>query len=308
MGGSKQPSQTTQVVKNEIDPTIKPYLEFGLGQAKDLYNQGPVPYYPSSTVVPFSPETEQALQLQSQLAGNIGGRLETGIGELEKTAAGGYLGSNPALQSAIDAASRGIARNYRESVAPTVESQFARAGRFGSGAHESARARSEAELATQLGDVSARITAADYESERARQQAAAQALPSSLSSLQVPADILSKVGATREALSGAQLGEDIARYQAEQYGPAQTLDEYLARVQGIAPSFGSSQYSTGTGAYSGQNRGLSALGGAATGAGLASTLGLTAGPTSGLAALGLGGALGPIAVGGLLGGALGLFG
>ena len=57
-GGGSQQSTT----KNELDPTIRPFVEYGLQEAKSLY-QGQTPqYYPGQTYVGPSEQTQTALQ------------------------------------------------------------------------------------------------------------------------------------------------------------------------------------------------------------------------------------------------------
>ena len=57
-GGGGQQTVNTQV---EPPSYAKPFLEFGLAEAKDRYTSGDPNYYTGSTVVGFSPETEMAL-------------------------------------------------------------------------------------------------------------------------------------------------------------------------------------------------------------------------------------------------------
>ena len=54
----------SQSVNTQVEPPsyAKPFLEFGLSEAKNLYNSGNPNYYPESTVVGFAPETEMALE------------------------------------------------------------------------------------------------------------------------------------------------------------------------------------------------------------------------------------------------------
>lgn len=68
MGSSSTPSKTTQTT--EPPKFIQPYMQYGAEQARGLYEQGPQQYYPGQTVVPFSPQTERAMQLTEQRALN----------------------------------------------------------------------------------------------------------------------------------------------------------------------------------------------------------------------------------------------
>ena len=59
--GEQQPTQTTTTQTSAPPAFLKPGLEQAAGAAQDLFAQGPQQFFPGSTVVPFAPETEQAL-------------------------------------------------------------------------------------------------------------------------------------------------------------------------------------------------------------------------------------------------------
>ena len=58
-GGGSQSSTT----KQELDPTIRPYVEYGLSEAKNLYQTTTPEYFPTQTYVSPSAQTQSALQL-----------------------------------------------------------------------------------------------------------------------------------------------------------------------------------------------------------------------------------------------------
>ena len=51
-----------------IDPTIQPFLSFGLGEAQRLYQAGGPQYYPGQTYVAPSQTTQTGLQALEQRA------------------------------------------------------------------------------------------------------------------------------------------------------------------------------------------------------------------------------------------------
>ena len=69
-GGGSSGTVNTQV---EPPAYAKPYLEYGLAEAKDRYTSEMPSYYPNSTTVGFSPESEMAMNMQRDraLAGRI---------------------------------------------------------------------------------------------------------------------------------------------------------------------------------------------------------------------------------------------
>ena len=195
---SKGGGTTRQVTQTMTDPTTAPFKEFGLAEAKRLYEQGPMQYYPGQTVVGFSPETEMALSGLRQKA-------VTGspfIGAVQDVVMQNLMGTNP-LQAAA----------FRPAV-EAVETQAAKAGRYGSGYQQRAVAEALAPMAYQA------------------QQQAIQQAPMARQFGFADLETLAGVGAAREAQAQAELAGDIEKFQFEQQAPQAALANYLASVQG----------------------------------------------------------------------------
>jgi len=105
--------------------------------------------------------------------GNIAQGQGAGMEQLAKAASGQYLNSNPYLDKMVQASMDPVTRNYQTSTAPTLASQMARAGRYGSGAFTGAQGQNEQNLGKTLADMSANLYGTNYANERARQDAAA---------------------------------------------------------------------------------------------------------------------------------------
>lgn len=62
----------TQTVRTELDPAMRPFVEYGLNEAQRQYQQGPMQYYPGQTYVGPSDLTQTGMQMAQQraLAGN----------------------------------------------------------------------------------------------------------------------------------------------------------------------------------------------------------------------------------------------
>lgn len=227
-------------------------------EANRLYqSEGPL-YYPGQTVADISPERAAALAAQAARAQSGSPLLAAGKEELAKTLRGDYLGANPYLQSAIDAAARGVTRNYRDAIAPGIDSAFSLAGRYGSGAHMAAHNAAESNLAAQLGDLAGNLGYQGYAAERANMQ---NALNTALPYTQADyADIaqLADVGRQREALAQALINDQVARWNFEQQTPADKLAQYAQLIRG---DFGGTRSTTAP--YS---SGAGILGGVASGA------------------------------------------
>lgn len=221
----------SQTVNTQTAPPAyaMPYLEFGLSQAKEQFGSEMPGYYPGSTVVGFSPESEMSLTGIRQRALDPNSMTA----QTQGVVAQNLMGTNPLAMAAF------------KPVIDTVQSQFARAGRYGSGANQQALASALAPAALQA------------------QQAAIQQAPQ-LQNMDLQQ--LAAVGAAREGQSQAELQDQVNRFNFDQNVDAQKLRDYMAIIgggtignQNIQPVF--------------RNPAASALGGALGGAQLASSLG-----------------------------------
>ena len=234
-----------QTVNTQVEPPsyAKPFLEYGLSEAKNQYTSGKPSYYPSSTVVGFSPETEMALTGIRNEATDPNSMTSQAQGIVQQN----LMGTNPLLAAAFQPAIN------------TVMSQFAKAGRYGSGANQQA-------LATALAPLS----------YQAQQDALGQAPQAAL----MDERLLTGVGEAREGMAQAELQDNINRFNFEQNQPMTNLQNYMGLVGGGTVGSNTIQPVM-------RNSAASALGGALGGAQLAKNLGFS----SGMGAIG-GGLLG----------------
>ena len=196
---SKGGGSTRTITSSTAAPAYaQPFLEYGLSEAQRLYESPTPQYYPESTVVGFSPESEMALGGMRQQA--VSG--SPFIPATQQVVMQNLMGTNP-LQSAA----------FRP-VVEQIQSDAARAGRYGSGYQQAAVAQALAPLAYQA------------------QQTAIQQAPAAREFGMADLGTLAKVGAVREAQAGAELAADIERFQFEQARPAAKLADYMAMIQG----------------------------------------------------------------------------
>lgn len=242
-GGGSEPAGTTQITQNQ-DPWSgqQNYLTTGFSRAQSDILDTPRSMYPNSMVVPFSPQTEQALGMTENRALSGSPALQAGNQQIANTAGGAYLNSNPYLQSAMDSAMQGITRNYTNAVAPGVDSGFAGAGRYGSGLHANAQDMAQSNLAQQLGNVGASMSYQGYNDERMNQLRAAALAPQMAQADYIDPAQLAQVGQAREGMAAQNLQEQIDRYNFGQTEPRQRLAEYMALVAG--GNFGGSSTTT----------------------------------------------------------------
>jgi hypothetical protein len=195
MSGGGSGNQVTRV---EPPSYQLPYLQSGLSQAQTLYNQG-------KEVVPFSPQTEAALQGISDRAVN-GSPITGAAGDyVTKSLNGGFMGQNPYLDATFNKAAL--------STQNQLASEFGRSGR---NVDQSEGLRSQ-----QLNDLATGIYGGAYNTDRSLQQgtlAYAQPLAN-----QDYTDLQALQGV------GGQV-EGLAQKYAD--APGANLDQYLARVRG----------------------------------------------------------------------------
>ncbi len=225
---SSSPAGTTQIVQNN-DPWsgVQPALTENIARVQQLGKQ-PQQYFPNSTVIPFSPETQTGLAAQSNRAWQGSPVGQAGQAEALKTLQGDYLNAgNPAFGA--------MASRIRGQVQPQVGSIFNQAGRGMSPAHEETFNRT-------MADALAPLAFQNYSQERGNMQQMAARAPELAASDYADIDKLREVGATRETQAGAQLQDQINRFNFMQQEPWQRAGQTGALLQG--GSFGGTQTTT----------------------------------------------------------------
>lgn len=215
----------------QIDPTIQPFLSYGLGEAQRLYQAGGPQYYAGQTYVSPSETTLAGLQALEQRARQGSGLLGGAQSELAATIGGQYLGGNPFFQGAFAPAAQAATQAFQGAMG-NIASQASRAGRYGSGAMERLQGQASNQLAQQLANTAGGLAYQNYANERARQQAATLAAPAMASADYQDIQNLLTAGQAREGYTGQQLASDIARFNFLQNAPQQNLATFLSSVYG----------------------------------------------------------------------------
>jgi hypothetical protein len=91
MGGSTR----TQTTTNELDPAVRPYVQYGLSEAQRLYQTETPQYYPGQTFVGPSAQTQQGLTALQNRAIYGSPLLPGAQQQALSTIQGQYLGGNP---------------------------------------------------------------------------------------------------------------------------------------------------------------------------------------------------------------------
>lgn len=226
-GGGGGSSQTT----TDIPDWLKPYVEFGLEEAKGLYTGAGPEYYPGQTYISPSQQTTQALGLAEQRALAGSPLQQAALQQQAGTVGGQYLGVNPYLSQALQAGQSEATQAYLDAI-KQGRSGAVMAGRMGSGAQQDVEQRQEQALATALSQQAGQLAYQNYASERARQEAAAAGAPAMAASEYADINQLLQTGKVGEAYEQAALEGDVARFTFGQQKPYEKLSSYLGAVYG----------------------------------------------------------------------------
>lgn len=261
MGGSTRTQTSTQ----ELDPAVRPYVQYGLSEAQRLYQTETPEYYPGQTFTGPSAQTQQALTAAQQRAVMGSPLLPAAQQQSLATIQGQYLGGNPFFQGAFQPAAQAAQQQYFDAL-QQARSGASRAGRYGSQAALGLEERAGGQFAQSLANTAGQLAFQNYEAERARQQAMLGAAPALAQADYADIERLAQAGQTAESYQQAALQADINRFNFLQGLPQNQLNQYLSAV------YGSPRGSvTTTPVY--MNRGAGAIGGALAGSQIAGPYG-----------------------------------
>ena len=247
---------------SQIDPTIQPYLGYGLQQAQQLYQAGGPQYYGGQTYVSPTTATQTGLQALEARASLGNPLLQSAQNQLQNTVSGDFLSGNPFFQGAFQPAAQAAQTQFQQTLGD-IASKSSLAGRYGSGAMGSLQDRATGAFGQQLANTAGQLAYQNYEAERQRQQQALGMAPSMASSDYQDIQNMLQAGQIREGYQGQQQQADIAKFNFLQNQPQQNLQNYLSLVYGNPMGKVGSQTTSGTADTSGlQNLlGLAAVGG-----------------------------------------------
>ena len=216
---------------SSIDPTIQPYLTYGLQQAQQAYQGGGPQYYGGQTYVSPSTTTQTGLQALEARASLGNPLLQSAQNQLQNTVSGGFLGGNPFFQGAFQPAAQAAETQFKTTLGD-IASKSSLAGRYGSGVMGNLQDRASGQYAQALTNTAGQLAYQNYEAERQRQQQAIGAAPQLAQADYQDINQLLQAGQLREGYTGQQLGADIQRFNFLQNQPQQNLQNYMSLVYG----------------------------------------------------------------------------
>ena len=293
MGGGGGGTTTIQ----KADPWEKqmPYLSGGRNEfetlvpgvfpeAAKLYKFGQLApdYYKGNTVANQSQWTQQANKMQADRALNGSASINNAQTSIDNIVSGGALANNTGLNAlkqmtnAVNPYSSALLDDAVGQATAKIDSGFSSAGRYGSGAHENARADAVADLTSQFYSdaYDKQMQAASeagslYNAGVDTQISAAQQGQELANQAYTDAEMLSQAGANLDAYNQAKIDADIDRWNYDQQKALEALSRYNQLIQG---TYGGTSTSTGKSDYSPSALGT-AVGGAALAGGLLDSAG-----------------------------------
>ena len=218
-GGGTTNSTTT----TNIDPSIKPYVTYGLEEGKRLYESGTPTFFPGQTYVSPSQATQSALQMAQERA--MAGSPLVRSAQQEQLATIQGRGVNPFLEGALAGVNRQAREQFTEGV-QGLQSKASSMGRYGSAALGEQEARAQDVFARALAEQGGQLAYGSAEAERARQMQAAQAAPAMAATDYADIQKLLTTGQAQEQYSSAELQDAINRFNFEQNLPQAKLGQF----------------------------------------------------------------------------------
>ena len=225
---SQKPQNVTNV--QSIDPMLQPYVKKGLDEASRLYGQQPN-YFPDQTFVSASDPTQAALLAQRNRAMQGNMLNPTAQRQQLNTISGDYLAGNPFFSGAFKGAAEQATNAYNQSVNQAL-SNASQAGRFGSGAMNTALGGANQTLANSLANTAGNLAYQNYGAERGMQQQAAQNAPSLAATDYADINQLMQAGQGYESYQQQALQDRINRFNFQQNAPQNALAQYMGYVTG----------------------------------------------------------------------------
>jgi hypothetical protein len=238
-GGQTQTSQTG------IDPMLKPYISYGLNEARNLYQSASPKYYQGQMYVSPSQATQGALQANTNRAMGGNPLLPAAQQQQQDVISGQYLQNNPYFNQAMAGAAQGATQTYNDAIRQ-AQGGASMAGRYGSGVSADLQNRAATTLSNTLANKYGEFAAQNYANERGRQEAAAMGAPQLAAADYYDINQLLKSGQAQEGYQQKALEADINKFNFEQNLPYSKLSTYLGSVYG-APQGSVTQSTTSGG-------------------------------------------------------------
>lgn len=276
-GGGSSTTTTTQQLSPEQRALIAPVIPIA-----QKYLKNPPKQYPGSGIVGFQPLQQQAQQMTIDAANSFlstaqqqTGRFNDVVGGYNNMRPGTnfltsgqvlYPESNPALQGAIEAASRPTIQQFQEQLMPSITQGAIGSGSFGGTRQGIAEGIATRGATQTIGDIAARMASENYQAGLGAMtqglaiggqnlQGEANTLGNMGNILQqglLPANLKEAVGTQEQGMKQALLSEQVQKFINEQMIPFAVAKDVAAMAFGMP---GGSTVSQTTGSAGGMGAG-----------------------------------------------------
>lgn len=236
-GGGGGGSSTTS---SGIDESIKPYVSFGLEEAKRQYEAPGAAFYPGKTYVGPSEATSEAIRLAAERARS--GSPLTAAAQAETLGIIKGRGVNPFLEGALAGTNRQATEAYTRGV-QDLQSKASSMGRYGSSAMGQQVGQAQDIFGRNLAEASGKLAYDSAEAERNRQIDAIKNAPAMAQADYADIDKLLKAGQAGESYDLKALQDAINRYNFEQTTPERKLAQFTNLFTSV-PSGGTATTTT----------------------------------------------------------------
>lgn len=291
-GGGKNTTTTTQQVFGPEETAARKKIfeagssAFDQQQAmlQGMSNPGSVPVGPSA-------QTTQAQNMLTNYATGSGAQQSADMAGAVNYGLNGAMdvNNNPHLQGAIDAATRGIGRNYLDpnGVLANIRSSSINNGQYGGTRQGLGEGIAAGRYATEIGDVASSMASSAYDKGQDTFARTLGLAPAAMQAGAMPAQLMSALGMQNEQY-GQQMNDYAAAGRAwELNKPTAAIGNYANLINGMsAPGTTATNSSSGGSGFGSALTG--GLGGALGGAALGSQIGMIGGPMGAAIGGGLG--------------------
>lgn len=264
-GGEQAPVQKTTY---ELSPEQRQLMTLAMPGVRDFAASVPQRYQ-GNQVAGFTPEQMQG-QGQVLGAAPIQGDLARSAARANQFYTSGNIWepeNNPALAGAVNAATRPITEALTQSALPAIRNEAVTTGNFGGSRQGVAEGLATQGASRAIGDTSAKVVNAAYDTNVNAQLKAMGLLPTVQGAQSAEGLATSGVGDVRQAMNQAMINQDVGGFNYDQLAPFLQSKEIMSLLQGLPGGT-----TTSTGNVPKANPFTSALGGAAAGASLGSAL------------------------------------
>ncbi len=223
----------TSTLTTQIDPTVQPFLKYGLEESQRLYEAGGPKFFTGQGYVGPSEATQTglaALQARAAAGSPLTGAAQN---QLYGTIQGDYLGGNPFFQGAFQPAAQAATNAFNQAIG-NVASAASKAGRYGSGAMTNLQNQAANTLAQSLTGTAGQLAYQNYAQERARQQAATAMAPELAQADYADINKMLAAGQFGEGYQQQALEAAKQKFAYEQNLPQAQLQTYLSNI-GLIP-------------------------------------------------------------------------